>query len=160
MNHKICWLRLQFPWMGKHSGYDLLCSAIAHLPAQNTYYSIWQNPNRPFPKGTTRFVRYCYKRAKPSSMYALDSTAGELKLLWKNWLEKPHLSHICYVENQLGIIPQWRKLFSGKIIGTAHQPSGWWRLTHKYPETIAALDGLIVVSKSRSSSTTSFPLFR
>ena len=29
MNYNICWLRRQFNWMGEHSGYDLLCSAIA-----------------------------------------------------------------------------------------------------------------------------------
>lgn len=145
MNYNICWLRRQFNWMGKHSGYDLLCSAIAQLPNQNNYHSVWQTPDRPLPRGTTRLVRRFYQRAKASPMYAFDSTAAELKLFWKNWRQKPDLTHICYVENQLGLLPQWRKHLSGKIIGTAHQPAGWWRLAHNCPETIAALDGLIVV---------------
>jgi glycosyltransferase involved in cell wall biosynthesis len=64
--------------------------------------------------------------------------------LWHSWRKKPDLIHLNYVENQLGLVPQWRKRLPGKIIGTAHQPAGWWRLAHNYPETLSTLDALIV----------------
>ncbi len=148
MSYSVCWLRRQFSWMGRHSGYDLLCDAAAKLiQPESVCHSVWQIPGRPFPRGTGRLIRYFEKQAKSSPYYGLDSTAAELKLLWKNLLVKPQLVHICYVENQLGLTPQWRKYFPGKIIGTVHQPSGWWRLCHGYPETVSALDAIIVVGR-------------
>jgi len=149
MSYNICWLRRQFKWMGKHSGYDLLCSAITDLTSQNTYHSIWQNPDQPLPKGITRILRRLTREVKCSPTYDLTSTYAEIQLFLKAWRQKSEIVHITYVENQLGIIPGWRKYLSGKIVGTAHQPPSWWRLRHKFPESVSALDALIVPARSQ-----------
>jgi len=149
MNYNICWLRRQFNWMGKHSGYDLLCSAIAQLPHQNTYHSVWQIPDQPLPKGTTGVLRRIARGAKCSPTYNLTSTYAEIRLLLESWRKKSEIIHITYVENQLGILPEWRKYLSSKMIGTAHQPPSWWRLRHKFPANVSALDALIVPARSQ-----------
>ena len=149
MNYSIVGLRRQFNWMGKHSGYDLLCSAIAQLSTQNTFHSVWQNPDKPIPRGTNRLLRPLAKGVKSSPSYNLTSTYAEAKLLFEAWRKQYEVLHITYVENQFGIIADWRKYLSSKIIGTAHQPPSWWRLLHKFPDSVSALDALIVPARSQ-----------
>ncbi|MEA5509370.1 glycosyltransferase family 4 protein [Crocosphaera sp. UHCC 0190] len=145
MNHKILWLRRRFGWMGNHSGYDQLCDYMSKILPSETYQSVWQNPGQPHNQLLRSIVKSMGKKAKASPMYALDSTAAEVKVLLKSLQWHPDLIHITYVENQLGILPNWREKLSCKIIGTSHQPAGWWRLVHKHPKSIANLDALIVV---------------
>jgi len=149
MNYNICWLRQQFSWMGKYSGYDQLFKQLDNLQATNTYQSLWQNKQTRLTKRLYWFVRRLSNNAEASPMYNLDNTIDELNLFFHNRKYRPNLTHISYVENQMGLLPKWRKYLSGKIIGTAHQPAGWWRLAHKHPEWIAALDGLIVVGSNQ-----------
>lgn len=149
MNHSICWLRRRFNWMGEHSGYDLLCNAIATLPSNNGYHSIWHSPEKPLPRGTSRLISRVSKGVKSSPTYNLSSTYAEVKLFLEAWRKQPELIHITYVENQLGMIADWRQYLRSKIIGTAHQPPSWWRLQHKFPSSISALDALIVPARSQ-----------
>jgi hypothetical protein len=43
-----------------------------------------------------------------------------------------------YVEENLGVLLNWKQRLSLKIVGTAHQPSGWWRLMHCYETALLA----------------------
>ena len=143
MDPKILWLRRHFSWMGQHSGYDQVCDAISELQPGN-YQSIWQKPSKRRNKVSNRLLQRLAIRAKSSPVYSSASAAAEVKAIWQSLLYKPHLIHITYVETILGILPDWEKHLSLKMVGTAHQPAGWWRLVHRYPESISALDALIV----------------
>lgn len=146
MNPKILWLRLRFDWMGKHSGYDQLCEFIPELLPDDTYQSVWQNSRQPRNQILRSIVHRIGKNAKGSPMYSKNtSTTGEIKAILKSFRWHPDLIHITYVENQLGILPNWKERLSCKMIGTTHQPAGWWRLVHQHPKKISNLDGLIVV---------------
>ncbi|ACB53905.1 glycosyl transferase, group 1 [Crocosphaera subtropica ATCC 51142] len=151
MNHKILWLRRRFDWMGKHSGYDQLCESMSTLLPHDTYKSVWQHPGQPQKKILRSMVERVGKKAKGSPMYALDSTTAEIKTILKSLQWHPDLIHVTYVENQLGILPNWKERLSCKIIGTSHQPAGWWRLVHKHPKKIANLDALIVLGSREVS---------
>jgi len=149
MNYSIFWLRRQFNWMGKHSGYDLLCDAIAELPSQKTYHSIWQAPDQLLLQGITKVLTRLGKGVKSSPTYNLTSTFAEVKLILQALHKKPEVIHVIYIENQLGILSGWRKHLSSNIVGTAHQPPSWWHLRHKYPDIVSTLDALIVPSRSQ-----------
>ncbi len=151
MNHKIFWLRRRFNWMGKHSGYDQLCESMSTLLPHDTYKSVWQNLGQPQKKILRSIVERVGKKAKGSPIYALDSTAAEIKTIFKSLQWHPDLIHVTYVEDQLGILPNWKDRLSCKIIGTSHQPAGWWRLLHKHPKSITNLDALIVVGNREVS---------
>ncbi|CCQ70079.1 glycosyltransferase family 4 protein [Crocosphaera watsonii] len=131
--------------MGTHSGYDQLCESMYKILPDNTYKSVWQRPGQPQKKIFRSIVERVGKKAKASPMYALDSTTAEIKTIVKSLRWHPSLIHITYVENQLGILQNWKGRLACKIIGTSHQPAGWWRLVHRNTQNLANLDALIVV---------------
>jgi glycosyltransferase involved in cell wall biosynthesis len=145
MNLKIIWLRERFGWMGKHSGYDQICEAIAKIQPNN-YHSIWKDAGKRLPKGS----QYAFKRIAPKAKsktgpkYDIYCAAAEVEVLWKSLFYQPDLVHLNYVDNNFGILPDWKQRLNLKIVGTAHQPASWWRLWHSAPESVAALDALIV----------------
>lgn len=143
MNPKILWLRERFRWMGNHSGYDQLCQAIAQMGTVNDS-SIWREFGKNLPRGSRRILLHLGRGAKVSPFYDHYSTLAELEVLWKTITQKPDLLHINYVENNLGFLLNWKKRLSLKIVGTAHQPASWWRLMHRYEDSVAGLDALIV----------------
>lgn len=147
MSPKILFLRRRFGWMGQHSGYDLLCDAIAQLQTVK-HRSVWQIPGQRSLLGSPRLLKRLAASAQSSPMYTLDSAAAEARASWQSYWWQPDLLHITYIENQLGILPKirqkWQNQFPFKLVGTAHQPSGWWRLMHHHPKSISILDALIV----------------
>lgn len=143
---RIMWLRERFKWMGKHSGYDRVCNAIASLNNNDDYTSIWREPGKPLPRGSHRLFSLLPKRAKYSPFYAVDSAVTEIEALWKSLYKRPQCVHITYAENNLGILPDLSKIFSFKTVGTVHQQPAWWKANHLCPERISVLDGLIVLA--------------
>ncbi|MFH7027674.1 MAG: glycosyltransferase family 4 protein [Heteroscytonema crispum UTEX LB 1556] len=143
MTPTILWLRQRFGWMGNHSGYDQVCEAIAQTQTIN-HSSVWKEFDTKLPKGSRRLLLLLSKKAKVSPFYDTDSTLAELKLLWKAFIQKPDLIHIAYVESDLGILLNCKKKLSLKVVGTAHQSAGVWRLMHNYEDSVAGLDALIV----------------
>ncbi len=146
MKPKILWLRQRLPWMGNHSGYDQVCEAIKQMDTVN-YSSVWRQHGKNLPKGSRRILSRIGKGAKVASFYDISSTLAELEVLWKTITQKPDLLHMNYVEENLGILLNWKQRLSLKIVGTAHQPASWWRLMHRYVDSIAGLDALIVLAK-------------
>ncbi len=140
---KILWLRERFNWMGSHSGYDQLCETIVRMGTVK-YSSVWRQFGTKLPKGSGKILSSLSKGATSSPFYDAYSTLAELEVLWKTITQKPDLLHINYIENNLGILLNWKKRLSLKIVGTAHQPAAWWRLMHRYEDSIAGLDALIV----------------
>lgn len=143
---RLMWLRERFKWMGQHSGYDRVCSAIANLNSNNNYTNIWREPGKPLPRGSHRLFSLLPKRAKYSPFYAVDSAVTEIEALWKSLYKRPECVHITYVENNLGILPDLSKILSFKTVGTVHQQPAWWKANHLCPERLSVLDGLIVLA--------------
>ncbi|MCU0532603.1 MAG: glycosyltransferase [Hydrococcus sp. Prado102] len=145
MDLDILWLRERFGWMGKHSGYDRVCDAIAqHQPGNHR--SVFRKTNRSLPKVSRRYLSRLAAKTKTGPKYDISSAAAEIEVFVKSFLQKPDIVHINYVENNLGILPGWGQRLSLTIVGTAHQPLSWWRLWHRHLDSISALDGLIVPS--------------
>ncbi len=127
------WLRERFDWMGSHSGYDQLCEAITEAQP-GCYRSVWRDPYKRLPKGSSRFLARLSRNVQTSSFYNLTSTAAEVGVLWQCFRYHPQIVHVTYVENHLGILPVYNLSRNYKIIGTAHQPVSWWRLVHPHPK--------------------------
>ncbi|MBW4668538.1 MAG: glycosyltransferase family 4 protein [Cyanomargarita calcarea GSE-NOS-MK-12-04C] len=138
----ILWLRENFGWMGSHSGYDQLFEAIAELQTVN--HSSICKEYKNIPSVGKRIISGLTKQAKVSPYYNSESTIAEFALLWKAFTQKTDLIHTAYVEHSLGILLDWKQRLSLKIVGTAHQPTSWWRLMHRYEDRIALLNALIV----------------
>jgi glycosyltransferase involved in cell wall biosynthesis len=132
--------------MGRHSGYDQLCDEISKIEPGN-YRSVWRKQKSRPRYGIDYLLRLVAGRIKASPFYNLNSTAAEIKTLWKSLIQHPDLIHITYVENQSGILTNWSQLFSFKILGTIHQPASWWRLRYGHPEILRLFHALIVLGR-------------
>ncbi|MFN6571203.1 glycosyltransferase family 4 protein [Dendronalium sp. ChiSLP03b] len=141
---KLLWLRESFPWMGQHSGYEQVCNLISELQ-QGSYQSVWME-NKPLPRIAHHLLKPIVAKVKRSGTYNTSSTLVELKALWHILTSKCDLAHVIYLERTLGILPKWQEKFSFKLIATAHQPAGLWRMQRHHPEMLSSLDGLIVLS--------------
>jgi glycosyltransferase involved in cell wall biosynthesis len=98
-----------------------------------------------------RFLRYLARNAKPSPYYNQSSTLAEWEIIWNCFFYHPELVHVTYVENLLGILPEWKERLAHKIIGTVHQPASWWRLVHPNPDIVSSLDAIIVLARQEIS---------
>jgi glycosyltransferase involved in cell wall biosynthesis len=150
MRYKILWLRERFSWQGQHSGYDKVCEAIAKLQPGN-YQSVWREQDKFLLRGVKRLFPLLSARPGYSPFYDVYSLASELKTIWRSFYQRPDLVHITYIEDNLGILASWSQRLSLKLVGTAHQPAGWWRLMHSLPEIISSLDALIVPARREVS---------
>jgi glycosyltransferase involved in cell wall biosynthesis len=149
MKTKIVWLRERFSHMGTHSGYDELFKKlendVSFFSSRNNI-SVWRDPTlRPI-RGYSRILSRLTSGIDVSPFYNLTSAAAEVSVLSKCLLNRNSIAHIAYVENNLGILPNFKNKLSFKLIGTVHQPSSWYRLKHPHPESIGGLDALIVLS--------------
>ena len=102
-------------------------------------------------KLSDRLFRWICRYAKASPFYNTDSAAAELVTLWQASQQHPELIHLTYIENQLGLLPSWRRKVSSKVIGTCHQPSSWWRLKHQNADALKALDAVVVLASHEVS---------
>ncbi|MEM9089717.1 MAG: glycosyltransferase [Cyanobacteria bacterium P01_F01_bin.53] len=146
---KTVWLRESFPWMGGHSGYELVCDTVAGLrpgKCQNVY-----KLPLPYPCLTKKLLRPITRRVKQSPTYDDTSTKAELDALWRIFSSKAGLVHTVYVERGLGLLPDWKNRLSFNLVGTAHQPAGLWRLGRHDPASLKGLDALIVLSSREVS---------
>jgi len=83
--------------------------------------------------------------------YDFNSTVTEYKALASSLIFRPDLIHMLYVENNFGLLKDWRKRLGFRIIGTAHQPENWWQSVPRSPSHISSIDALIVVSSREAS---------
>lgn len=142
---KLLWMRERFGWMGSHSGYDMVCETIAKLQPGD-YTSVWNESSKRLPRPIRRLMYRVSKGAQVSPYYSAASTASELAALWQIVRNRPELIHVTYTENNLGILPRFKQSFGFKLVGTVHHPVSWWRLHHPHPNSITALEALIVLS--------------
>lgn len=149
MDHTIIWLREQIGWMGKHSGYDLLCD-YASPQLKSSPKSVWIERKGNLPRGSRTVLSKFVKKGKtylPS--YNERLAISELQALWAGFRHKDtSLLHIMYVERDFGLLQQWGKRFFKSLIGTIHQPAGLWRVGRHDPRVLSKLDAIITPSSN------------
>lgn len=146
MSSPILWLRERFTHMGQYSGYDQLCTTL-EKEHPNNYQSVWCDRNKT-PRGLGRLVSGLISSPSGNPLYTSASALAELKTIWQTYLHPISQIHILYIEDAFRIIGKKRTSIKSRIIATVHQPPGWWRSIHCYPEELEALDELIVLSNN------------
>lgn len=146
-NSKDIWIRERFGWMGNHSGYDQLFTNL-ELCFPSKAETIWSPTGKPINKWLHKLISRLTKDVNVSPFYNSSNGLAELFALWQAFLIHPNLVHVSYVENSLGLLSHYKDRLDFKLVGTVHQPSSWWKTTHPHPESIEALDAVIVLSSS------------
>ena len=144
---KILFVRETFPWMGMHSGYELICDYINDIKAMdvNEVVKTHKKPSTIFSALYSRIEG----RIKKSASYNLESFLTELEIIKKNIFCHNDIVHLLYVERMLGALAKFPKFLTGKIVGTVHQPVSLWMGGRHDPEMVKPLDGLIVLSREK-----------
>lgn len=148
---KILFLREWIPWMGQHSGYDLVCKAVKALRPHYTYRDVWKEQRKYLPMASNIFIRLFIEKSRSSPFYNIDSLLAELQAAAKSLRFHPDIIHTLYVENNLGIMQRRNRKVRSRIIGTSHQPESWWRGTRNLQNIVSDLDALITVSSREAS---------
>ena len=145
----VIFLRERIPWMGEHSGYDILYRYMNDIGQVNVR-DVLVARNNNFLKRRTHFIlSWCSSRINKLPYYDCNSMLAEVDVLCKLLLHSGHLVHIMYLEMDYGILAHLKNRLSAKIIGTSHQSPGWWRMVHRNPNVFSSLDALIVVSTAQ-----------
>ena len=143
-DQKIILLRETFPWMGSHSGYDLICDYINNNEEINSIQLV-KIAKKP---GTILKTLYLYleRNIKKSVTYSAESFLAELEIVKKNIIFRTDIVHLIYVERMLGVLAKFPEFLRGKIVGTVHQPMNLWLKGRHNPEMVKQLEALIVLS--------------
>jgi len=145
----VLFLREKIRWMGTHSGYDPICDAVMRA-RPGPYRAVQVRGGARAPFGFASVLGQLRKRAQGSPFYSVNSVRAEIEALVRCRFQRTGVLHSTYVENQLGWIPRLRSRVPARLVGTVHQPPGWYRLRHRHVEQLAALDAVIVLG-SRAS---------
>lgn len=142
---KITLLRERFSHMGKHSGYDQLCSHLSEA-SELEVHNVWRDLDASVPFIYRKPLRFALRKVARSPFYDLNSAYAEGKTFMNAMFSPQDLIHICYAENNLGMLCKYSKFIKCKLVTTIHQPVSWWKLCHPHPQYLKQLDSLIVLS--------------
>ena len=141
------WVRERFPWMGRYSGYDLICNAVSESRPEFSFKSIFRRADFPLPFGISKLCRILSSRYAASPGYDKFSFYTELKAAAYCLFHGIDLIHMTFVENHLCILPRFTKLLGTKLVGTVHQPQSWWREKYSNLQILSELDAIITLAK-------------
>jgi glycosyltransferase involved in cell wall biosynthesis len=135
--------------MGAKSGYDQLCTHLCKL-SFGASHSVWRRrePRRGL---AGRMLSQVVRWAGGTVFYDTSSAAAELEAIWTSWGLPADLIHVLYVEENYGLLSKWRKLRNFCLIGTAHQPPGWWQTSARPVHQLRHFDALIAVSRPQAT---------
>ena len=102
---------------------------------------------RKLPVGSRRFFQSLRQRGQGSPFFNVHGARGEARAFLQARVHRSDLVHVTYVENQLGLLSRYRSHLPSRLVGTVHQPPGWYRLRHKNIDHLQALDALIVMGR-------------
>lgn len=133
----------KFPWMGKHSGYDVL---LDHLSEDLSLSIKRVSGNRcpSIPLFDNLFAAYVAKSRK-SLTYNREGLWSELSAAALSWRQKIDLIHVLYVESHFLKLPRIVSKCT-TLWATAHQPPSLWKTSRHDPGLLEGLDQLIVLS--------------
>lgn len=140
---KAIYIDRKFPWMGKHSGYDVLFDYLSKSPSLNVRRI--SGDNDPFIPPFNRFIDGYVSRTRKSLNYGRNGFWAELSAALLSRYKQFNLIHAMYVESHFLMLP---RLASNDTVlwGTAHQPPSLWKTMRHDPELLEGLDHLIVLS--------------
>jgi glycosyltransferase involved in cell wall biosynthesis len=144
------WLRERIPWMGEHSGYDVLFSFIETI-CPHPFYSAWVDRHGSPLDGLLRVLLYPIIRhgrinRSMTTQYTEAIALAELKACWKTIYHKCNLLHVTLMERNLGLLSKWKKKLGVRLVCTSHHPPAMWRMIHRRPQIVSDMDALITVS--------------
>lgn len=142
---RIVFLREQFPWMGKHSGYDLLCDYISSITGR-TNTSIYRSATT-LPRSLIKALNPIVARIKRSQTYDINGILTELKSAFQAFCHSCDIVHVLYVERTLALLPKLLSKRRCVLVGTVHQPASLWRVGRHETDIIKPLQALIVLSR-------------
>ena len=133
----------KFPWMGKHSGYDLL---LDHLSKEVSLEVKRVSGNRcpSIPLFDNFFAAYVTKSRK-SMNYDRNGCWSEISAAVIARWQKIDLIHVLYVESHFLKLPRFAPK-GVELWATAHQPPSLWKSLRHDPGLLEGLDHLIVLS--------------
>lgn len=140
----LLFLRERFPWMGAHSGYDVL---FQQIEARGYRTASAFREKRRIPRLRRRFVQRRRDQVGGGShFYDLSSFLAEEATVELARGYKYRLFHVAFAEEDYNLLRQQRP--APACIGTAHQPPGWWRLMgHDPAQLLKGLDAVITMSR-------------
>ena len=143
--------RETFPWMGLHSGYEMLCEYLRKTPIIKNELDFEDVVKQPARKNnlTWALFRKLSTRIKMSRTYDFDGFKTEIDLLLRTLRRRNTIIHLLYTERMLGLLDTIPKAFTGPRVGTVHQPVSLWKEGRHSPEMVRSLDALIVLSKEK-----------
>ena len=121
---KILFVRERFPWMGRYSGYDLICEKIHPLLKQPTS-SIFSTDKK-IPIILRFLLKPFYSSLKKGQTYTLNSLRTEINCALHAISSPPDITHVLYVERTLSLLSHLPRRLTGLLVGTVHQPSTLW----------------------------------
>ena len=133
--------------MGSHSGYDPLFDVIPRLRPGH-YRSIHVRAELPAILQARTVLGWLRRRAGGSPFYNERSMQAELELLLHH--RRVDLMHLSYVENQLGWLARAKGLLRGALVGTVHQPPGWYQQRFPDARGLARLDAIIALGSRQA----------
>ena len=114
---KILHLREQIPWFGGHSGYEQL---TRHLEALQPVHTIKPRGGR-----LARYAGSTYARLR--GHYGRGGVSlSELEFRVQRRWQRPHASHILYLENHFELLESWPST-QRDLVGTIHLPPTVWK---------------------------------
>lgn len=145
----VLWVRERIRWMGRHSGYAPLCDALEGSGCRGR--SIELRVGASLVPGARRLLARLRRSARGSPFYNDYSALAELQVLASTRIRPVDVVHFTYVENQFGLIARHRRRLDAALVGTVHQPAGWYRLRHKHASSLQAFDALIALGREQAS---------
>jgi glycosyltransferase involved in cell wall biosynthesis len=143
-------VRERIRWMGRHSGYDPLCDALSATGACSGRTVELRVGARLAP-GVRGLLGGIRRRGRGSPFYNDYSALAELRVLARARTRPVDVVHLTYVENQFGLLGRARGWLDAALVGTVHQPPGWYRLRHKHAGALAAFDALIALGRREAT---------
>jgi glycosyltransferase involved in cell wall biosynthesis len=146
---KSLWLRERFEWMGKHSGYDLLCEKLTQrddLKGDSIWRTRkqWRWPER-------SILHWVTRHANGTPLYNESSAAAELRAILAAGMHHYDLVHVLYAEENHALLGRLQYFHKKPIIATAHQPPSWWQKHNVAMHSLKNLNALIVMSSAQEA---------
>ncbi len=135
--------------MGEHSGYDRIFDNILNNNDIEIDQISVNRTKNVLSKFIDIFTSPFLNKIKYNGSYYYDHhlVSAELRLLANQLLNKHDLTHITFVERNYCLLQKLNTKLN--IIGTVHQPPGWWKMIHQNPEIVSSFKSLIVLSNEQ-----------
>jgi len=143
----IVFFREVFDWMGRHSGYDQVCDAIARSGLYRCHSVYRPEDSKTIDSYLHRNLDpWLLKKVKPNPFYNLRNVYAERRAILTSLVKSADVLHINYVENNYALASMPLLLPWTRIVGTVHQPPEWYEENYNRKKNLKKLDAIIILS--------------